>query len=387
LDLRAKSFEIPQARADVITAGLRANPIFYADSQLIPYGTFSTARPSGPTQYDTNFSHPIDYSRKRTARKEAALRALSVMEAQYQDAVRLGIQNVYTAYVDVLAARETVHYARTSVDGLREVLRVNRELLNESSKATAADVNQAQSDLNLAIAGLDDAESALYQKKLFLAELLNIPPDQSQTIELRGGIGDQALPPPVIDKLVQIALNCRPDIIAYERGVSAAESMVRLQLANRFSDAYLLYQPFTWQNNAPYGKESGSSWAIGMTVPLPIYNRNQGNIERARYNVAQSMVQLEQVKRRVITEVQQAVMEYQVTDRIVRHLKQNVLPQTQAALDKRMTLWEEGEISKFVFLDTQRKYNDTAKAYLDTLVRHRRSMLALDTAVGQRILP
>ena len=41
----------------------------------------------------------------------------------------------------------------------------------------------------------------------------------------------------------------------------------------------------------------------------------------------------------------------------------------------------------FDYLAQQRKYNDMVKAYLDAAVRHRRSMLALDTAVGQRILP
>ena len=65
LDLRAKQFEIPQARADVLTASLRANPIFYADSQLVPYGSDSVRRPDGPTQYDVNISHPIDYAHKR----------------------------------------------------------------------------------------------------------------------------------------------------------------------------------------------------------------------------------------------------------------------------------------------------------------------------------
>ena len=48
LDLRAKFLEIPQARADVLTASLRANPIFYADSQLVPYGTNSVQKPDGP---------------------------------------------------------------------------------------------------------------------------------------------------------------------------------------------------------------------------------------------------------------------------------------------------------------------------------------------------
>ena len=86
-----------------------------------------------------------------------------------------------------------------------------------------------------------------------------------------------------------------------------AEANVRLQRANRFSDAYLLYQPFTFQNNAPLGTQSGTSWALGITIPLPIYNRNQGNIERARINVGQSQrTQLEFLERRVMTEVQQA---------------------------------------------------------------------------------
>ena len=39
------------------------------------------------------------------------------------------------------------------------------------------------------------------------------------------------------------------------------------------------------------------------------------------------------------------------------------------------------------YLQAQRTYNDNVKAYRDTVVRHRRSMLALNTAMGQRVLP
>ena len=66
-------------------------------------------------------------------------------------------------------------------------------------------------------------------------------------------------------------------------------------MANRYQDAYLLYQPYTFQNNAPFGKQSATSWALGMTFPLPLYNRNQGNIERAKLNVTQSQIELEGV--------------------------------------------------------------------------------------------
>src|SRR5205807_4155966 len=70
LDLRSRFFEIPQAEADILTAGLRANPLLYADSQLIPYGQYSTARPGGPLQYDLNVTYPLDVTHKRRARIE-----------------------------------------------------------------------------------------------------------------------------------------------------------------------------------------------------------------------------------------------------------------------------------------------------------------------------
>ena len=52
LALRARALEIPQAEADILTASLRANPLIYADSQLIPYGNYSdaTARRPAPVR-------------------------------------------------------------------------------------------------------------------------------------------------------------------------------------------------------------------------------------------------------------------------------------------------------------------------------------------------
>src|SRR5207244_652104 len=65
-------YEIPMAQADILTASLRSNPIFYADAQLIPYGHFSFARPGGPQQYDVNVTQPVDIWRKRRARTVVA---------------------------------------------------------------------------------------------------------------------------------------------------------------------------------------------------------------------------------------------------------------------------------------------------------------------------
>src|SRR5262249_34703691 len=157
LDLRARFLEIPQARADVLTASLRANPILFADSQLIPYGQYSRQRPGGPLQYDLNITYPLDVTRKRIARTLVAERALRVLEARYQDAVRITLDNLYTAYVDVLAARQTVWYAKASVDGLAQLLNVTSDLKIRGA-ATQADVNRIRILRDGAEVGMIDAE-------------------------------------------------------------------------------------------------------------------------------------------------------------------------------------------------------------------------------------
>jgi cobalt-zinc-cadmium efflux system outer membrane protein len=387
LNLQAMSLELPQARADVLTASLRANPILYADAQLIPYGAFSTSKPSGPTQYDLNVSHPIDWSHKRQARMIYADLALHVMEGQYQDAVRTGLGGLSIAYVDLLAARRTVHYAQVSVQGLTQFLRATEALFRED-KLTSADVRQAQSEVASAGITLLDSEQILRQRAIALAELLNFPPDQVERLAVRGTLDDRAPPPPPDDELIRIALDCRPDVAAYRLGVQAAEAALKLALANRFADAYLLFQPFTYQNNVPYGdKGSVPAWAVGITVPLPVYNYNQGNIERARINVYQSRVQLQGIERRVVMEVQQAATEYRVSRQIADRIRDHILPALEEARAHRDLLFQEGEVTVFDYLNQERKYNDMAKSYLDSAVRHRKAMLALNTAVGRRILP
>jgi outer membrane protein, heavy metal efflux system len=333
-----------------------------------------------------NITHPIDWSHKRQARMAYAARALEVMEAQYQNEVRLAIQNLYTAYVDVLAARETVRYLQTSIKGLSEVLRVYEGLFQDKI-GTRPDVDQASADREIARVGLLDAEEAVRQRKLVLGQLLGLCPDEAERLELRGTIGDLA--PPLLEgpELVQLALSSRPDVMAFRLGITSAQANVGLQRANRYSDAYLLFQPYTYQNNAPYGKQSGTSWAVGITVPLPVYNRNQGNIERAKVNVIQTEVQLAYQQKLVESEVRQAIKEYQVSGEIADRMLHQVLPGLKRAAEHRLRLYREGEINKVVFLDTQRRYNETAKAYLDAAVRHRRSMLTLNTVVAQRIMP
>jgi outer membrane protein, heavy metal efflux system len=119
LDVQAARMEIPMADADILTANLRANPIFYADTQLIPYGHFSFLRPGGPAQTDINLNYPLDVSFKRSARTRSAREARSVTEAQLQDFVRTSIDNLYTVYEDDVSAGLTVKFSEVFTKGIR----------------------------------------------------------------------------------------------------------------------------------------------------------------------------------------------------------------------------------------------------------------------------
>ncbi len=386
LALRSRFAQIPKVRADVLAASLRANPILFADGQFVPYGSYSRARTGGPTQYDLNITHPFDVSHKRQARTLAAERVVSVLEAQFQDAVRLEIDNLSTAFVDVLAARETVRYAEASLAGLGKVLAAT-EALYQKANTTRPDVYRIKILRDAAELGVLQARETLQRTKRTLGTLLNLPTVQAEALQLRGTITDLAPPPPPPNELVRIALAIRPDLIAQRLEVGRAEADLRLARANRFGDVYLLYQPYTFQNNAPFGNKSSTSWALGATVPLPIYNRNEGGVLRARLNCEQTQTEVATRERRVVTEVLQAESEYAVTRAAVERLETVALPAAQQLRDDTFMLYTRGEQNAVDYYHAQRDYNEIVRRYRDLTIRHRRSMLKLNTAVGQRVLP
>jgi cobalt-zinc-cadmium efflux system outer membrane protein len=390
LDLQSKFLEIPMGRADTLQANLRSNPVFYQDGQLLQYKGASTqftrSAPGGPSQYDTNITYPLDVSKKRQARTVVATRAERVLEALYQDAVRQRIDDVYGAFVAVVAARQTVRYAKQSADKLVDVAEgyEKRFLKGDISQG---ELNQVRIRFRTAKLGLVDAEAAYRKAKLDLGSLMNLKLEEIDKLELKGAIDDVSPVPPPADMLRKIALAERPDILSLRLGVHRAEADVRLAKANAYSDVYVLWQPYTYQDNTPYGLKSQYSWALGVTVPLPIYNRNQGGITRAKVNVTQSELQLSDLERQTEIDVVAAVQEYEVSRREVNELREHVVPPGKETLDKSARLLKAGNISILEYLDVQSDFNQIVKQYLDTAVRHRRSMLSLNTVVGRKIMP
>jgi len=387
LDIRALRHELPQADADVLTAGLRTNPLIYMDTQFIPYGSFTDARPGGPTQYDLNITYPIDVSRKRQARTLVARMARSTVEAQFQDVVRRQIDNVYRGFVTLQATRLDLLMTRAELRRQQELLaRLERTLA--PGDADAADtLDHLVFVLERARTRLGEAEEAYADAQEGLAVLLGVPVEETAGLEPRGRLHDHFPAPPGLDELTAIALRCRPDLQAARLGVNRAGAEVALQRANRFDDVYLFYDPITYQDNRPAHALSSRSWAIGLTFSLPIFNRNQGNIARAQSNVAQTKLELSSLERRIASEVRLAEREYQRADEALEQLETAVLPRSAALVKRKTEQLAAGSLSPDDYQGHLEAAAEVTQSHRDAIVRLRRAMLDLNTAVGLRILP
>jgi cobalt-zinc-cadmium efflux system outer membrane protein len=122
-------------------------------------------------------------------------------------------------------------------------------------------------------------------------------------------------------------------------------------------------------------------------VALPVFNRNQGNIMRSRLNAEQSKHELAAQERQVVYDVSEAIREYELSRNSVEEYRKDVIPASREVRNSAFRRWQGGESSALDYLEAQQEYNDVVRQYRDALVRHRRAMLDLNTAVGARIIP
>lgn len=384
-DLRTKFQELPKAQADILSAGLRNNPFLFASSDGIPYGNYSQQRP-GAVNYEATIAQPIDLNQKRKIRIRVAYQAKRVLDAQYQDAVRMQIDNLYSVYADALEAREALRAARVGFDGLTALLDTTRQMV-ERGQLPKTDLDRASIQKYNAQTALEAAELNAAQTKRDLATMLAIPAEYTDSLKLRASLRDTAPGLPDTSELIPLALRVRPDLAAYRLGVGRARTALELARAERFDDVFLFYTPFNIANNAPMGQQTASSWSLGTLVPLPLFNRHQGNISRAQTNVNQTRIELTGAERQVVNEVQKAAAECMASHAAVERYDRDILPTAVRLRSEKYRLFTRGEEGLASYLEAQKEYNDVVRQYLETKIHHRRNTLRLNTVVGQRVLP
>lgn len=383
-DLRTRFHELSKSRADIVTAGLRNNPFLFGAVGAIPYSSYSPQRPGG-VNYEVTVIQPWDVNQKRKVRIEVAQSAKDVLECLYQDAVRLEIDNLYTLFLDVLTAREALRQQQIGLAGLDEFVKQTRLL--KGSRTSEIALWRALAQRNAAVLGVKRTAIALNNARQALGVMLNLPPAQTNCLELRGTVAgfDVELPP--CDQLTQMAVMARPDLNAYRLGVRRAQTEVKMARADRIADAFILWTPWSLQDNSAIGGQNANSWSLSALVTLPVFNRNQGNIARAQYTVSQALIEMQGRERQIVSEVQRAYAELTSARGEVQNYRSEILPLARRVRDEGLKSLKLGSINTLQYLEAQKEYNEFVRQYLEALIRHRRAALHLNTVLGQRVVP
>jgi cobalt-zinc-cadmium efflux system outer membrane protein len=363
--------EIPMARADVETA---AHP-------LRPYLLLRLGR-DGLAVYRIQ---PHQVSPDRWIRILLARAVERVLVAQYQDAVRLKVADLYTAFVDVQAAHIRNACAKKYEQEMHHLSYiVNR--LARSGVVRPADSSRIAAQCTGAELQLKRTETELRKAKLVLANLLNIPDSEIDRLDTGGGIEVKLADAPSVGELTRIGLRHRPDLTAYRRGLFRAYVELLRAWAEQLADITV----FDWPDRSgppnPQDKGRATARRLGVLLSLPILRLNRGVIVRAEINVEQTRTELAKVERQVGLDIRQARLDFEQSQAEVRDYRAVILPEAEKARNDTFEQFRQGEVDTLTYLKAQNQFNEVVSRYSGALVRHRRNALALNTAVGDRVV-
>lgn len=374
--LQATRTLILQNKSQEITANLRPNPQLLLDSQYLPLfnNKFDDANYwQTAVQYDAGVGYLFERGGKRQHRLDAAKTATAVTEAQVADAERAILSNVAQAFVAALLAGSNLDFADGLLASYKKTVALSEDRYNAGAMSRndllKIQLQQLQFENDVTAARIARAQALASLRQLIGFD--SVPANYQVT-------GELAYTPlkAGLDDLQARALGLRPDLHAAQRGIGAAQSQVGLAQANGKVDFNLSfnYTRLADQNVA----------ATYFSIPLPVFNRNQGEIARTQYALTQSQFQQKAVEQQVLTDVRYAYEALVSNAEIVKLFDQGYLDKATQALDITRFSYQQGAASLLDFLDAERTYRSTQLNYRQALAAYMTDLEQLRLAVGTR---
>jgi len=134
---------------------------------------------------------------------------------------------------------------------------------------------------------------------------------------------------------------------------------------------------------------AGRSNSLGFffSAPLPLSNRNQGEIARAGAEREQAERQIAARKAQIAADVRGALHEYTTTRDLVAAIERDLLKPAAHARDVSAYTYKAGGATLLEFLDAQRAFNETTQSYVDAQASLRRAAARLNAAIGTEVAP
>jgi cobalt-zinc-cadmium efflux system outer membrane protein len=379
LDLIAERQNVPVGRAREITAALRPNPVFTFGMDYLDWlrRGLTVQNSAGPSEWNTHVDYTVEWPGKRQSRIDLARVATSVAELRLLDAIRQLALSVRLASVDYLLAKENLDLAKANLEVFTRVLNVNQAKVNAGDLA-GVELIRTRVARQQVENSVQQAELRLNAARANLRHLLGRKPAEPAP-ELAVPLSEQ----PVVVLLEEAraqALEQRPDLLAARRDIERSKADARLQQVNARPDltASLFY-------HHQYGYSDGRTFGTYFAFPLPVYNRNQGEILRAQRETEQGGQRVQALENTIATEVGTAWQQYDAALKLLEKVRSSLLPEARQVRDITEFSYSRGEASLLEFLDAQRAYNDAMQSYNDARADYTRSLYLIDAVTGKAV--
>ena len=408
-DVIAAKLEIEAADLDVVAARIYPNPnLQYSVGDLV-LGTANNQGTTPPTRagffgqpvQSIGISEVVDVWAKRSARVRAADQGVAVRRLQTEDALREIVYAVRAAFAAVVRAQSERDLAHEVSDRYLETIRLSK------SRFKAGDISEAELR-KVELEGLKyqndviQADSELDLQRGELAALLGMASGR----ELPGRLEEPDLRPAFdLERMTAEALERRPDL----RAASAAHRLADAQLGSAEREVYpdLSFGVNYTHSGFTVSGDNPNTLALSLALPLPLFDRNQANIGRARLELRRADNDAERLRVQIRRDVAAAVRRTG-RSRILLEVFEGPQPEAGAAppgpaqpaptgthdtgamLSRAETAlkvaeksYRAGAISLLEFLESQRTYLDTRAQYLHALHDFRQAVIEVKHAVGE----
>jgi cobalt-zinc-cadmium efflux system outer membrane protein len=370
--LRAQAATVESTRAGEITAALRPNPTFT----------------NGTVDFTGGLGWTFERGGKRRRRIDSARLATAGAERDLLDARRTLIGNVRTTFTAALLARGNLRAAQDNLENFQQVEDLNR-IRNEKGEISGGDFLkiglqklQFQTDVQDAALAYRTARASLRQA-VFAPEL-------APEFEVLGELRPAPVPGALAD-LEQRALAARPDLQSAITAVAKVEADVRLAEANAKVD---VTASLGWihsgdslvkdQHVQPFFSfgQSANALGTGISFPLPIFNRNQGEIARTESEVVRTRAAADSVRAQVIADVETAYVSLRTSKERVDLYEHVYLKESHDSKEIAEFAYRKGATSILDLLDAERTDRATQLAYRQALADYASRLAQLEAAVG-----
>ncbi len=377
--LRAQRLAIDQAKAGEVTAALKPNPVFSNLNEDFPI--FS---PSDLTldnlrtnqEFTNSVTYTIERGGKRLKRLQVARDTTDVTLKSVADNERQLKFQVAQAFISVLLARSNLEFAGENLKNFQQVVEINKHRLDAGDLAEGdylkIRLQQLQFEQDVSAARI-----ALVQGKATLRQLVGyetIPENYDVAGDLRHE--KHAMDQKVLEKE---ALLSRPDYLASLSAIKLADDTTTLAYGNRARDLTI---------ESEY-KRSGliNGVGFGLSIEIPIHDRNQGEIARSKAAARQAAESAEAVRVGVLTDVRTAYTGYQTAEEVVSLYESGYLDQAAQSREISNYAYQRGAASLLDLLDAERSYRETQLAYRQALAAYMNSAEQISFVVGKRVMP